>query len=327
MQHLCSIVCSIYATLYIFSKKIKGILYIQYIVVLMPIYICKFCNYKSTHRSHFEKHMETKRHIAKVSIISDDEIYNIEYFESKDNVDETTLFSCTYCQATYKHHQSLYRHIKYSCKKSNDEDLQELVRLLNKEQEVNAINTKRLESLQSQIEKLTDKLQMQTIYGDNINGNSYKQQNTIQLLNYNKTDYDFLEENDYIRCFMDNNHCVKKLIEKVHFNKKRPENMNVYVSSMKGKYVMVYRDNKWQIRDSKRQVDDLYESNEFMLEQWYDEFHEKYPEIINSFTRYLKNKENDNDLIKNVKKEILLMLYNKRDMIEQARMAQDSQII
>ena len=35
---------------------------------------------------------------------------------------------------------------------------------------------------------------MQTIYGDNINGNSYKQQNTIQLLNYNKTDYDFLDE-------------------------------------------------------------------------------------------------------------------------------------
>ena len=76
---------------------------------------------------------------------------------------------------------------------------------------------------------------------------------------------------------------------------------------MKGKYVMVYRDNKWQIRDSKRQVDDLYESNEFMLEQWYDEFHEKYPEIINSFTRYLKNKEDDDELIKNVKKYYLCL--------------------
>lgn len=76
---------------------------------------------------------------------------------------------------------------------------------------------------------------------------------------------------------------------------------------------MVYRDNKWQIRDRKQQIDDMYESNELILENWYDEYQEKYPHIIKSFTRYLKNKEEDNELINNIKYEILMMLYNKHD--------------
>ena len=134
------------------------------------------------------------------------------------------------------------------------------------------------------------------------------------MLNYNKTDYDFLKENDFVRCFMDNNHCVKALIEKVHFNKNKPENMNIYISCIKGKFVMVYRDNEWQIRDRQKQIDDLYETNEIILENWYDDYSEKYPHIIKSFTRYLKNKEEDTELIKNVKNEILLMLYNKRNI-------------
>ena len=80
---------------------------------------------------------------------------------------------------------------------------------------------------------------------------------------------------------------------------------------------MVYRDNTWQIRDRQKQIDDLYETNELMLENWYDEYKEFYPDIIKSFTRYLKNKTNDTELIRSVKYEILMMLYNKRDMIQE----------
>ena len=41
----------------------------------------------------------------------------------------------------------------------------------------------------------------------------------------------------------------------------------------------------------------------------------KYPDIIKSFTRYLRNKQDDDELIRSVKDEILLMLYNKRYLI------------
>ena len=40
---------------------------------------------------------------------------------------------------------------------------------------------------------------------------------------------------------------------------------------------MVYRNNKWHLTTRKEQIDNLYENNELMLENWYNEYHEKYP--------------------------------------------------
>ena len=74
---------------------------------------------------------------------------------------------------------------------------------------------------------------------------------------------------------------------------------------------MMYKNNKWQLVDRKNQMDDLYDYNEVMLENWYDEYKDKYPEMIRSFERYLNNKD-DNNILNDVKDEILLMLYNNR---------------
>ena len=77
---------------------------------------------------------------------------------------------------------------------------------------------------------------------------------------------------------------------------------------------MIYKDNAWQIQDKKSQVDELYDTNEFVLETWYDEYKETHPDIIASFQRYLHNRDQD-ETLNNIKEEILVMLYNKRKMI------------
>ena len=40
---------------------------------------------------------------------------------------------CKYCKKNFTTKQSMYRHIKYTCKKNEDEDLKELVKLLNEQ--------------------------------------------------------------------------------------------------------------------------------------------------------------------------------------------------
>ena len=45
---------------------------------------------------------------------------------------------------------------------------------------------------------------------------------------------------------------------------------NIYISNIKSNYVMLYKDNKWQIVNRKEQIDDLYEYNEIILEEWYE---------------------------------------------------------
>ena len=285
----------------------------------MTTFFCKYCNYKTHVKQHFSKHNNTLKHQRNVYKCNTN-TSDVNLLDNIVNpVSNTKLYYCCHCNKSFKHRQAKSRHMKFNCTVAKEKnDINTLTELLNEKNEVIESKDAELKSKDAQIKELMQKLQCQVVTnnGTIVQGNQQNIAN-IQLLNYNKTDYEFLSDNDYLRCFMDNNHCVKKLIEKVHFNPKKPENMNVYISCIKGKYVMVYRDNTWQIRDRQKQIDDLYETNELMLENWYDEYKETYPDIIKSFTRYLKNKANDTELIRSVKDEVLMMLYNKRDMIQE----------
>jgi hypothetical protein len=268
---------------------------------------------------HKKKLAEFSQNLADISNIKLDEDSkpcSDSCIDVKCKISKPKTFECKYCDKVFKHQSSLSKHIKYSCKHNKDEDLKELARLLN---ETIKDKDKELRKMQKQIDKLTNKLQIQNI-NNNITQynltNVNNAVNNVYLLNYNNTDYSHLTERDYISCINDCNHCIKTLIEKVHFNSEKPENMNIYISSIKGNYVMVYKDDSWQIQNKKDQVDDLYNYNEVVLENWYDEYKEKYPHIIQSFQRYLKNKD-ESDVINFVKEEILLMLYNKRPQVGQ----------
>lgn len=303
----------------------------------MSNYFCNCCNYDAKVKSSFDKHMRTKKHQNNVAKISQNlakisqnlaEISpNLaENFHNSDKIEPNhpqnltdfqnplknnpKIFQCKYCDKNFKHHSSLSKHVKYTCKKNKDEDLKELARLLN---ETIKDKDSQLHKMQKHIERLTNKLQMQNI-NNNITQYNLTNVNNVFLLDYSKTDYSHLTERDYITCIKDCNHCIKTLIEKVHFNKDKPENMNIYISSIKGNYVMVYKDNRWQIQNKKEHIDDLYNYNEVVLENWYDDYKETYPHIIQSFQRYLKNKD-ANQSINSVKEEILVMLYNKRKLL------------
>lgn len=280
----------------------------------MTEYTCKCCCFVTNNKTKYDRHLLTKKHLKfseKLAEISP----KLAEISPKKVID---TIECKYCEKTFKHHSSLLKHIKYTCKKNKDEDFKELARLLNEKDKQIEKKDKQIEkmqlTMQKQIDKLTQKLQIQNVvHGDVNNQNNIY---NIQLLNHKDTDYSHLTPKDYMRCIKDCNHCVKSLIEKVHFNEIKPENMNIYISNIKGNYAMIYSGNQWQIVNKKEQIDDLYEYNEVVLETWYDDYKEQYPEVIKSFQRYLKNKD-ENDIINDVKKQILFMLYNNRKMIQE----------
>ena len=88
----------------------------------------------------------------------------------------------------------------------------------------------------------------------------------------------------------------------------------------------MYKDNTWSIVDRKKHVDLLYELNEVQLENWYDECKNKYPDIIKSFKRYLNNRESS-EILNNVKKEIIRLLYNKRQVVLDNKGENDNYVI
>ena len=264
----------------------------------MDKYYCVCCDYYAKVKGNYDKHVKTKKHQLR---------------KKHDSLSKTIVThkgqTCKYCRKIFTTKQAMYRHIKYTCTQNSDESIVELCRLLNDKDAHLMEQGHQIRILYDKIEKLTNKLQINHINNGIINNNV-----SIKLLNYEQTDYSHLTDTDYVTCIKDCNYSVKTLIEKVHFNDKKPENMNIYISSIKGKYAMVYKKNNWQIIDRKTQIDDLYESNEIILGIWYQEYRVKYPEIMQDMRRYLQNTE-DNDTINEVKKEILLMLYNYRNQI------------
>ena len=274
----------------------------------MGFYSCMLCGFYNENKCKYERHLQTKKHqeTCKSKVSQKGQ-------KSKSNVLE---FHCKYCGKMYKHKQSVNNHIKYTCKENKDEDVKELVRLMNlqlqqkdvmlKEQnhEIKTL-TNQMEKQAKQIEKLMEKLKVPNVT------NITNIQNNIRLLSYKDTDISHLTEKDYISSLKKVTFCVKHLIETIHFNPNKPENMNIYISNMKDKYLMVYEEGNWNIKNKAQELNDLYESKEMMLEEWLDEEQHKYPELQKKFNTYLNNKEND-AIMNSIKEEIQIMMYNKK---------------
>ena len=293
-------------------------------------FCCDVCVYMTDIKANYDKHLLTQKHKLKMENLratSDDTKSISGALESKSKVSpgkskvspgkskvspfENSViqkmdvivnpFECKYCGQQYKHKQSVTKHIKYSCTKNKTEDLAELVRLLNLQLET---QNKHIETQQKQIDKLMGKLEINGSFNTTIHMN---------LLNYNETDTSHLTDEDYRKCIRNASRCVLRLIEKVHFNPNKPENMNLYISNMKDKYMMMYKDNKWMLTD-KAQLGSVYDDKEEMIEEWYNE--NKDSEMIKYFNRYLNLKEDDKEM-QLIKEEMKLMMFNNKNLIKE----------
>jgi len=252
-------------------------------------------------------HLKTNKHIGNSQHKVIPKSTFVENSQPKVNPESTSLFSCKYCEQKFKFKQSMYRHIKYSCTKNKTEDLTELVRLLNLQLEH---KDKQLETQSKQIDKLMDKLEINN-YTQNTNSNNTINVTNINLLNYKDTDTSHLTDEDYKKCLEKASRCVLKLIEKVHFNPDKPENMNIYISNMKNNYMMMYKENKWNLV-KKEEMDTVYNHKEDLIIEWFNL--NKEPDLIKYFERYM-NLKDDKLTSDSIQEEYKLLMFNNRDVV------------
>ena len=198
-------------------------------------------------------------------------------------------------------------------KKEDDEEKQNLLNLVNTLNKQLEKRDKQIEEQNNQINELIKKA------GINIGTQNIQQniQQNIKILAYNNTDLSHLTDKDYLKCLKHSNFCIPHLIQKIHFNPKKPENHNIYISNLKNNYVMIYNGNKWMINDREESIQNLIDEKESIIEQKLEEWienGEQYPDIMKKFNRYLEKRENDKVLNK-IKSEIKMMLFNNRDIV------------
>jgi hypothetical protein len=140
-------------------------------------------------------------------------------------------------------------------------------------------------------------------------------QNNITLVAYNKEDISKIKD-EMGSILQKGFYAGLKLTEALHFNPKYPEYHNVYISNMKDKYAMVYNGTDWNLVTKDTLIDEIYDNKKNYIEDNLENLimsHKLRPSQINALKRWLDT-DDDTPKIKEIKEEIKLLLYNKRNI-------------
>jgi hypothetical protein len=138
--------------------------------------------------------------------------------------------------------------------------------------------------------------------------------NNIYLVGCGKEDMAKIDYNDLLKGIKMGFNSTLNLIDTVHFNPKYPEFHNVYISSMKNKYAMMYDGNAWTLVMKDDLIDKMYDDKRNYIEENLDEFIDSLSNgQRNALYRWMDADE-DHMYVKKIKNDIKLLLYNKRKL-------------
>lgn len=234
---------------------------------------------------------------------------------------------CWLCGNVFKSRQSMNRHIRESCKikkQQNNERERIYVELLElrKENETlkKALAVKKCKRTKIKCsKKITTNIKNATINTNSNNAINNVINNTIVLIGYGKEDLTKIARNDLIEVFRCGYKAAIKMTDTVHFNPKYPEFHNVYISNIKDKYAMVYDGANWKLTTKNAVVDKLYDNNKSFVEENLEDFCASLTKSQSlSLERWINTDEND-EKIKDIKEQLKLLLYNKREIPMQTK--------
>ena len=275
----------------------------------MPSYSCDSCLYYTRNLSHFNKHINTKKHIANIrlkeikvaksgkkSSKSPQNSLNLLKISSKNPQKSSKNYICENCGKCYSRIDNFKRHQEIYCKHKGDNDINLEIKSLKEQKEL----------LLMQIDKLLKKVGNTTITNTN---------NSISINGYGKEDV------SYITGLMKTNMLkmpygmIPKMVKEVHFNKNKPENQNLMIVNKKENYISVFDGTKWNYHDKNEIISDLIDGKYYMLDNHYDNSQGNGLSSIQT-QRYedFRNKidSEDKELLGLMKKQCELTILNSR---------------
>ncbi len=306
----------------------------------MNTYKCDTCNKDFTTKNNLVKHIKNKsckmvkmlkfmckcgksyatmgnlvRHQCKCAINIDD----------MDNINNINNINCNQCDEFNHHHDNHHYDNQIN---SDCED--ELIEHANGDDKIySKADLAMINELKEGFAKEIKALKNEIIglrYGDITIVNDNKKTinninntvNNIVVVTYGAEDMSKIDRNAILACINKGPYrSALQLTDVVHFDPNHPENHNIYISNMKNKYAMEYKNNQWNMVIKSDLIDKIYRNKkeyiEENIEQFYDSLSEKQ---IDRLHEWLKNDEDDEEKKRAIKEEICLLLFNKRKTIK-----------
>ncbi len=269
---------------------------------------------KDNLKRHKSKYCKNNNNTPKRSNI----ILSIENLPKKKNKE----FICSYCKKNFSRNFTLKRHlsickIRIAIEYKKEEIYNKLKEEMKEQQKEMKEQQKEMNELRNEINRLKlQKFEPKIQNANNIQNakNISNINNTFNIITFGNEDlYQIYSEDEIKKILKTGYQSIYNLIDKTHFDANKPEYHNVYISNMKDVYAMIYDEGKWILKDKSEVVDQLFDDKFCYLSTMYKELQKTLDHITRKkFSRLLMH--NDETTTRGLKKDIKLMLYNKRDI-------------
>ena len=150
---------------------------------------------------------------------------------------------------------------------------------------------------------------------NNNNNTNNIQNNTYNVNMYGKEDVSHITDAQLMKIISQGYKSVPAYILLKYFSDSMPGNSNVCNTNIKSPYILVYNGKKWELKDKKGMIDQMYGCNFDELEEKYHEFKENDKMQEKSAERFLNyiNDGYDENIVGIISKDINKLLYNERD--------------
>lgn len=230
-------------------------------------------------------------------------------------------YVCKHCGNGFSALSGMYRHIKNDCKsvkaknKEKDEIYQKLLSIEKNNKKKNKLiekQTQEIEKLRKEIRKIPGNvININAVNSGNIINNN---NNNINIIAFGYEDFSKLSNNEMLTILRCGYNAPLRLTEKIHFDPKRPENHNVYISNKKDRYAMVFDGVEWNLKFKDDVIDMLYDDKKSYIQENMAEFIGSLSESgKNALNRWVATEDKDEKILR-IKREIKLLLYNKREI-------------
>lgn len=318
----------------------------------MVNYVCDRCSKQFNHKGDYTRHI-SRRFPCKKSTPDDNIITKIQEVPTKYNLDEYSCTSedyiddnniditsdldetssidenssvdndaieCTYCNKIFSTKSNLKRHHKLYCDGIKTEKIKELTY----KKLMDEMNNMRMamKKQQTEIIKLkkngSDKPQNSISLGDNSTQNITTTvqniANDIKIVAFGKEDLYSLLTDDEVKRYLNKGYqSVYELIDYLHFDPNRPEMHNVYISNIKDPYALKFDGERWRTVEKDDVIDQLFDDKACYLNSMFRELRNSLSGKTKiKYSRFMT--ETEQAIIDGLKRDIKLLLYNKRDI-------------
>jgi len=303
------------------------------------LYTCSLCKKEFKRKWDLQRHHSRKKPCKKVIQTPSQNIQkkpkisqphpkiskkNLKYPINNESVETNEeRFCCDFCVKSYKHKHHLNRHLKTCKGKQKEEDKKQ------KQQELDLVNAK-IRLLELEKSMVSNTTNNNTTNNNNSttnnNTNSHNTNNTFNLVynDYGNEDMRFLKSSEkykkILNSFLGNGMSgLQQYIKYKYCNPEKPENLTIKYSNQRSNELKVRNANKWESKDKKEIMDELYDRDTNVEEilQIYEQMNdlvdeENMDEIQVNFLNDVDELYNDEEQIelKKLKTSTLTDFYN-----------------